>query len=119
MKRDLDLCRTILLRTEEIEGHPGRLKLPEIEGFSEDQIGYHVYLLQDAGLLQAYDARDRDTMWGYYPSHLTWAGHEFLDAARNDAIWKQAKEDIMKKAGVVTVEALKLILPEIVKTLIA
>ena len=99
MKRDLDLCRTILLRTEEIEGHPGRLKLPEIEGFSEDQIGYHVYLLQDAGLLQAYDARDRDTMWGYYPSHLTWAGHEF--PARNDTIWEQAKEDIMKKAGVV------------------
>ena len=119
MKRDIELCRTILLLTEEMEGPRGRLELPESEGHSKDQIGYHVYLLQDAGLLKAYEARSRDNQWGYYPSHLTWAGHEFLDAARNDTIWEKAKEQIMKKAGVLTVEALKLTLPEIVKTLIS
>ena len=118
MKRDLELCRTLLFLTEEMEGSPGRLALPEIEGFSRDQIGYHVYLLQDAGLLKAHDARSRDNQWGFYPSHLTWAGQEFLDAARNDTIWKKAKEQIMSTAGVVTVEALKLKLPVLVESLI-
>lgn len=86
---------------------------------SQSQIRYHIYLLQDAGLLVARDARSRDNLWSYYPSHLTWEGHEFFDAARNDTNWKKTKEHIMEKAGGgVTVEALKLMLPEIVKTLI-
>ncbi|MGO8839441.1 MAG: DUF2513 domain-containing protein [Limisphaerales bacterium] len=27
---------------------------------------------------------------------LTWAGHDFLDAARNDTIWNKAKDEFLK-----------------------
>jgi hypothetical protein len=27
---------------------------------------------------------------------LTWQGHDFLDAARNDTIWSKAKEKFLK-----------------------
>lgn len=30
---------------------------------------------------------------------LTWEGHEFLDAARNDTTWRKAKDKFLKPAG--------------------
>jgi len=33
------------------------------------------------------------------PLYLTWSGHEFLDAARENGLWKQAKELVGKVGG--------------------
>jgi hypothetical protein len=43
---------------------------------------------------------------------LTWKGHEFLEASRDDTRWKQAKETVVKKAGGVVFELLKEVLIE-------
>ena len=49
---------------------------------------------------------------------LTWKGHEFLDAARNDTIWKKALGHI-KKAGVqVTLPVLEEVLKKAAKDLL-
>ena len=55
MKRDMDLIREILLK---IEDYPGSDMgdIPKIEGYSEAEIYYHVWLLYDAGLIEAYNA---------------------------------------------------------------
>jgi len=45
----------------------------------------------------------------------TWAGHEFLDAARNDTIWHKAGERIKKSGVDVTLSLLKEILNQLLK----
>ncbi|MFZ1073703.1 MAG: DUF2513 domain-containing protein [Verrucomicrobiia bacterium] len=45
----------------------------------------------------------------------TWDGHEFLDAARNDTIWRKAGEQIKKSGVDVTLSLLKEILNQILK----
>ena len=51
MKRDMDLCREILLCVEAREGPVGPAEV-KIDGYTTDQIGYHAKLLADAGLLE-------------------------------------------------------------------
>jgi len=65
-----------------------------------DKFAYHVSLLRDAGLLEA---RVHRTDVGRFAPviifGLTWAGHEFLDAARDDTLWRRAKDKFIKPAG--------------------
>ena len=46
---------------------------------------------------------------------MTWAGHEFLDAARNNAIWHKATERIKKSGVDVTLSLLQELLKQLLK----
>jgi len=88
MKRDLDLIRTLLIRAES-----GDTELP----CTKEEFAYHVALLKDAGLVEG------DVLIGSsgqpaeaHITRLTWTGHEFLDAARNNTVWNAAKEKFIK-----------------------
>ena len=48
-------------------------------------------------------------------SRLTWAGHEFLDAASNDTVWKKAGEKIKQFGVQVTVSVLEELLKKLLK----
>lgn len=79
----------------------------DIEGYTPEQIGYHAYLLLDAGLAEG----DRiDHMGSDGPgamlTNLTWAGHEFADAARDETRWKKAMGVVQEKGGAVTLSVL-------------
>lgn len=78
-------------------------------------LAYHYLLLVDAGLIEA---RNMGSV-GYYrllePKRLTWAGHEFLDAARNEDLWKQAKRMVLEKTGGQAMEVLKAVLVSLAK----
>jgi hypothetical protein len=91
MKRDMDLIRAILLSVEEQDVGRAPRDLT-IDGYNAEQISYHNYLIGDAGLAKTVDVTTRGSSG---PSalvvHLTWAGHEFLDAARDDTIWSKTK----------------------------
>ncbi len=97
MKRDMELVRQILLA---VEAHPSAVQPCElhIPGFSEEQIAYHTQLLSQAGFLEGVKY---DGPWGaeVVPVRLTWAGHEFLEAAREPMRWTQAKALIGKIGG--------------------
>jgi len=92
MKRDMDLIRKLLLQLEELDGtgvSPSNL----LEGYTGEQIGYHAFLLADAGLAIGCDCSSSSSFLPQYDLNgLTWNGHEFLDAARNETNWKKAKE---------------------------
>lgn len=92
MRRDMDLLRAILLAVEE-NPDPYELVTPKIEEHDELEVCHHIALLADAGLVTA---RDRSAIGVYYWSagHLTWAGHEFLDLVRNDALWDEIKRRV-------------------------
>jgi hypothetical protein len=96
MKRDMELARQILMRIEEQENYRDDISC-EFEGYTDEQVYYHIMLLHEARLLVAIDASSlQDIQW--MPQRLTWQGHEFLDSARDNKIWNKAKE-IMAKTG--------------------
>lgn len=117
MKRDLNLIRKILLT---IEDHPeGYAPELQFDGYTEDQIGYHAYLLIDAGLAQG---SDTGTFGSTSPTarifKLTWAGHEFADVARNDKLWNKAMGIVKDKGGSITIDLLKDLLTSLMKAAI-
>ena len=98
MKRDMDLVREILLGLDEHEAGYAPHEM-EFEGYSDEQVGYHAYIMGQAGLLEVADASSLDgSSPRAIPISLTWAGHEFLANAREQANWLQAKK-LMKGAG--------------------
>ena len=96
MKRDMDLVRKILLELEDTPYELGGFDL-ELKGYSPDQISYHVMLLNEAGLIEGHDL---STYSGpkWRPKRLTWEGHEFIEASRDESRWEKAK-NIMKEKG--------------------
>ena len=101
MKRDMDLLRSFLLKVEE-QPVNGPFTTPVVPGYSEDELYYHAKLAEDAGFIEADFTFD-----GFTVQRLTYAGHEFLDMAREERLWNKAKQSVLSNAGTLTVEALK------------
>ena len=97
MKRDNDYIRQLLLEMEESED----FRFDVIDGASEDEIDkrlYHMKLLTDAGLA---------TNVGKYAHRLTNGAHDFLDAMRDEGIWKKTKEAVADSGGNATLDIIK------------
>lgn len=108
MKRDMDLVRKILLKVEASDGGNVELDIPD---YLRDQVYFHVELMKEHGLVEALVIRSGD---GPQPKilactveRITWEGYDFLDAARKDSIWEQAKEQCLKATGGLSIELLK------------
>ena len=108
MKRDIDLARAILLALEECDSSTGFQNF-EVQGATSEQVSYHVKLLYQAGLIDAIDASAMNS-FQWYPESLTWNGHEFLDASRDETIWNNAKKHILDNGGVIAFDVLKAVL---------
>ena len=104
MKRDLDLCREVL---QWLEDHPkpSHDNEPEMHGRRQEEVAYHLDLLCQAGLVSS-ERRPGDRR----RYRLTWAGHEFLDAARNNTRWNAAKKLVMDTTGGLAFEFLREVL---------
>ena len=114
MKRDLDLVRKLLLDLEEKSDNEFANDI-EVDGYSEEEVRYHLVLMYEAGLLRG-EIRTRGpisvskVVEHVYPVGLTWDGHEFLEAARNDTFWQRAKEMVKSKSGALSMELVKEVL---------
>jgi hypothetical protein len=140
MKRDMDLIRQILLKTEEMpfwkaestgleiedtlswrekstgpnirriedyrdtDGFLDLGKYLGIEGYSTEKISYHVKIIAEADLIEQVEIPANQVYAEYagtivyIPTGLTWWGHEFLEAVKDDARWRKVKS-IMGKTG--------------------
>ena len=103
----MDLVRQILIAAE--AGEDGYVSgNPTIEGYTEDQVGYHVHLMEQAGLVEAANV---SAMGSSSPSALLlsikWKGHDFLDAAKSSTVWAQAKEKAKSVGGSLTFDLMK------------
>lgn len=106
MKRDMELIRAIMLWAEGQE-HAGFRDNPKIEGYTEEQIGYHVHLLGQAGLattLEVIECRAKSPYSSIQA--LTNKGHDFIDATRKTPTWEKAKEIIIEKGPGFTLDLL-------------
>jgi len=140
MKRDMDLIRAILEKLEEetysSEEHTQKVELDE---YASDEINYHVALLHEAGLIYARNEQQHNlkliefmtrianqmdeklfmnlvsapSIW--VPIRLTSAGHDFLEAARDDTRWNKAKAEIQEKGGAMTISFMTAILIQLAK----
>lgn len=115
MKRDLELIRKMVLAIEAAPSGwaPNDLKF---EGYTDEQVGYHAYLLIDAGLAKGEDVSGfgSESPKGFINS-LTWDGHEFADAARDGARWRKAMGIVQEKGGTVTIGVLTQLLVSLMK----
>ncbi|EZQ18942.1 hypothetical protein CF98_00160 [Halopseudomonas bauzanensis] len=101
MKRDMDLVRLLLLRLESLSDEPHSILVLnpakfDVEGYTADQVDYHLYLLVDSRLV---DQGGSGVMSGFAFKQLTWAGHDFLDAVRDDEIWRRTREGVRAAGG--------------------
>ena len=102
MKRNMELVRELLLRVEADEGF-GSLA----SKYSQEEIVGHVEILLDAKLLEGKVYKDLSGAPGSaYIQRLTWAGHEFLDNARNDTVWNKVTSTIKNAATTASFDVL-------------
>ncbi len=105
MKRDMELIRLLLLQVEHEEGDGEK---PTLEGYSEAMIAHNCALIIEAGLVHGSVIENETGLpRGAVLLRLTWAGHDFLDSARDNAIWNKAKGTLLKKGGSWSFELLK------------
>ena len=102
MKRDMELVRKLLFLAEE-EGKDDKL----CEEYGQEKVAGHVAILRDAKLIDGvieYDQVGRP--FASVILRLTWAGHEFLDNARNDTVWNKVTSTIKNAATTASFEVL-------------
>lgn len=121
MKRDPDLIREILLRVEEAPYGTVRSHDPALLLFGghadEPTVAHHMLLLEEGGYLDA-SIRNHPESAGPVSGvalRLTWEGHDFLDAARDEGRWEKAKEITREKSGALSFEAVKTVVAELAK----
>ncbi len=107
MKRDMDLCRQILM---EVEKWPTTraAKDVQIDGYTPEQAGYHSWLLSEAGLIKGIDVSGGGSpAHCFWPQCITYKGHDFLELARNDTRWTEAKDRLKSVGGGMTIQMLQ------------
>ncbi len=105
MKRDMELIRKILVAMEDHAKTTGLVAL-QFDGYSDDEVSYHVKLLADHGLIEATDC---STSYGFCwrARSLRWGGHDFIEAIRDESRWNSVKKWVMDAGKILTIETLK------------
>ena len=118
MKRDYELVRKLLFFLE-AKPTPETVECPEVEGYSELEIKYHLLLLAQAKLI---DYEPELTKTGriirVLAFNLSWQGHDFLDAVRNEQVWSQVNAQASEKGTALPFDVLKTLAIEVVKKLV-
>jgi hypothetical protein len=100
MTRDMEIVRRLLLQAEAAKGQVT---------INDSIETYHVRIMIAAGLIEGRVGEEvtTDAPRHSYIHNLTWAGHDFLDAARNDTVWNTAKAKLLKPGMSWTFDLLK------------
>ena len=115
MQRDMDLAREILLEMECRDSTAEEVQRISIEGYTSEQVSYHVKLLCDAGYMEGHNASSSARIL-WLPKSLTSAGHEFLELSRVDTRWSEARKIVTEKAGSVGFESIKEVLVSLARS---
>jgi hypothetical protein len=114
--RDFDLIRKILL---EVQASPAGVRPFSVEfpdKYDQAVVNEHVELLIEAGLIKGKLIKGRSGVVGMAIHALTWEGHDFIQAAEKDAIWKKSLEIVKDKGGAITFDLLKELLKSVAKS---
>lgn len=114
MKRDMDLVRKILLEVESAQStkEPLEVAIPDAD---DELVGYQIQIMMEAGLVHCANW-STDAYYDFRPQYLTWEGHEFLDACRDQGRWDKAKEIVRSSGAAVTFVVLKELLVQLMRS---
>lgn len=121
MKRDMDLVRRLML---DIEAQPAGMQTTGVElyrdGDDQAAVAEHLVLLIEHDLIKG---KGFQSFSGLDLGHIlifsvTWKGHEFLDAVRDDTIWKKTKDKVASSGVTATVEILTQVATGFVKQML-
>jgi Hypothetical protein (DUF2513) len=104
MTRDFDLIRKICFQLEKApSGEPIEFLTfnPEID---EAEVGEHLEIMIEAGLVDGEVSNLRPLC--FLIRRLTWSGHDFVNNARNETLWKRVIADAKAKGMSVTMTVL-------------
>ena len=97
----MDLVRKLLFYFEDKEDFRMiKSDAVAIDGYDQRLVAYHIHLMCEADLLsceRVVSTTTPDRLIDAHPFRLSWAGHEFLDAARSDTIWRKARTAVQEK----------------------
>ncbi len=107
MKRDWPLIRKILLWV--IDQPDGGISgNPSFEGYTKEQISYHVWLMKEAGLVEAANVQ---TIHSSGPEGLltsvTNAGHDFAEKIADETVWNKIWKAALSTGKEITIDLLK------------
>ena len=93
MKRDMELVRQLLILIEE-NTNSRELEIPK--EMDRKIVAGHLKIMDQAGLVE------NNTKWAsneplWINEGLTWDGHDYLDAIRNDTVWNNVKKKTKEK----------------------
>jgi hypothetical protein len=103
MERNLDIVREILLQAEKYS----TLTLANFDDDRATEIHYHAEIMKENGLIEASVEKLMSGEIFLNLTRLTWDGHEYLDAIRDDKIWDKTKRLILEKGSSMTFEVIK------------
>ena len=110
MKRDISLCRKLLLEIESWETSLGARAI-SIPGYTDDEVGYNLHQLVNGSLIEAADVSTHDNrVHRYLPSRLTSAGHDWLDHARDENRLRNAVEAVVEHGGALSLRTVGAVL---------
>ncbi|SFV27765.1 MULTISPECIES: DUF2513 domain-containing protein [unclassified Pseudoxanthomonas] len=103
MTRDDDLIRKLMLILEQANSYVNDNLV--VEGYTRDQIAYHLGLIVRAGYAEGPQPRysssgsDPTIPLAVVVNRLSPAGHDFIAALRDDTVWAKVKERLAKVGG--------------------
>jgi len=110
MVRNWDTVRAILLKLEAVETAHTTLTLDQVDGIDPQEVGYHMMLLNEAGLIEAKILKSSSgdgAIATALARRLTWQGHEFLDKIRDPSMWGKIKAKVKEKSLDLTFDSIK------------
>jgi len=78
----------------------------EVNGYTDDEISYHIQLLNENGFIDAAD-HNTSNRYCWRAKKLTWIGHDYLDAIRDDNRWEKVKAWVADAGKILTMETMK------------
>lgn len=99
MKRDMDLCRAILLKMEE-KDCLDKCAVDALlsDQYSLDEIIYHCRLLHEHGFIKECEINGAlGVVATFIVEGLSWEAHDFIECIREDTVWNKTKDVIVKK----------------------
>lgn len=105
MTRDFELIRKLLLQIEDAPAGEPLQSLTVDESLDEAVLGRHLELLIDAGLIEGQVIGHRPVSFVIHG--LTWSGHDFVEHARNESVWRSVFENTKAAGTSITLEILK------------
>ncbi|MBQ0163090.1 MAG: DUF2513 domain-containing protein [Treponema sp.] len=93
MKRDMELVRELLISIEEHTGEKGWSVPSDMEYLV---VVKHLELMEQANLVNASIVRTKQYST-VMDASLTWDGHDYLNAIRNETVWNKVKENVKEK----------------------